>query len=456
MGLWRINCYLIIPHPAEPRVLLLAGEAGWALPSLSIEVDGWHEELRLLRQAVREQFGVDATVLCSIVVRSDEAANQADTIYMLENHSPDWAPAVGQWFDRRQLAQLTVALPEQRAAVEERLAQAAGAPLPEQRMPWARPGWFMRAAAWMQQQLAGQGYFLEGPVEQIRSVSISCVLRARTNRGDIYFKAAAALPLFGDEPALTQALAERFPSLVPTILATEPAQRWMLMSDFGQPLSKSRDRAVWVEALRQFAPIQIACAAQVDQWLAKGCLDRRLDRLAEQIDVLLADEQALSELQPAEREQLHGFGPRIGRMCEQLASYAAPQTLVHGDLHLGNIALQGDQYTFFDWTDACIAHPFLDLITVLNHADEIEGALEETQALLCDAYLAGWLGYEPLERLREACALALPLGALHQAVSYQHILAGVEPAARAEWDGAIGYWLRKALKLAPEDRDSRL
>jgi Ser/Thr protein kinase RdoA (MazF antagonist) len=178
-----------------------------------------------------------------------------------------------------------------------------------------------------------------------------------------------------------------------------------------------------------------------------------VDLVAEQIDELLAEDQALSVLEPAEREQLRGFGSQIGRICEQLARYAVPQTLVHGDLHLGNIALQDDKYTLFDWTDACIAHPFFDLITVLNHADEMEGSLAETQTILCDAYLAGWLGYEPIEQLHKACALALPLGALHQAVSYQHILAGVEAAARAEWEGAIGYWLRKSLELLPKATD---
>src|SRR4029079_15623664 len=112
---------------------------------------------------------------------------------------------------------------------------------------------------------------------------------------------------------------------------------------------------------------------------------------------------------------------RIGRMCQQLARYAVPQTLVYADLHTGNIALQAEQYTFFDWTDGCIAHPFFDLVTMLNDAEDLGDSLEpQSQTALCDAYLAGWVGYEPIERLREARTLALPLGALHQAVSYQH------------------------------------
>jgi hypothetical protein len=450
--MWRINGYLIIPEPNEPRVLLLPGEAGWALPQVLIEPDNWHDELLLLRRGVREQLGIEAIVVRHIYLRSHDNAEQADTIFVLENHGSVTTPVTGRWLGREQLVNMTLAIPEQRAAIEAWLAEAEGTPVPEQRTPWARPGWFARAAAWMEQQLARRGYVLEAPIEQLRSVSISCVLRARTTRGAVYFKVAAALPLFGDEPALTQALAERFPDAVPAVLATEPAERWMLMTDFGPPLSKIRERAVWTEALRQFASLQAACAASVDEWLAKGCLDRRLDRLSTHVDALLADDAALVELEPAEREQLRALGPRIGRMCQQLARYAVPQTLVHGDLHTGNIALQAEQYTFFDWTDGCIAHPFFDLVTMLNDAEELGDALEpQSQTALCDAYLAGWLGYEPIERLRAACGLAQPLGALHQAVSYQHILSGVEAEARVEWDGAIGYWLRKVLALMPKD-----
>jgi hypothetical protein len=40
-------------------------------------------------------------------------------------------------------------------------------------------------------------------------------------------------------------------------------------------------------------------------------------------------------------------------------------------------------------------------------------------------------------------------GALHQAISYQHIFLGIEAAARTEWAGATGYWLRKTLALMP-------
>jgi hypothetical protein len=59
--------------------------------------------------------------------------------------------------------------------------------------------------------------------------------------------------------------------------------------------------------------------------------------------------------------------------------------------------------------------------------------------------------YESLERLRQVWALARPLGALHQAISYAHIVAGLEATAKHEVAWGISYWLQKVLQfLEPE------
>ena len=60
-------------------------------------------------------------------------------------------------------------------------------------------------------------------------------------------------------------------------------------------------------------------------------------------------------------QQLQALAPHLKNLCSQLAKYRIPQTLVHGDLHLGNVALYEDNYILFDWTDSCIAHPFFDM-----------------------------------------------------------------------------------------------
>ncbi|HJZ45591.1 MAG TPA: hypothetical protein VKE41_00425, partial [Roseiflexaceae bacterium] len=176
--MWQLDCYLIIPHPAESRVLLLPDTAGWSLPQVHVNVEGAQDEMHLLRPAIRERFGADVTGLRRVYTQVDDQAQRADVIQFLENHSAVTNISAGKWFSREQLAELALVRPEQRGFMAEALAERAGAPPPEQRAPWARPGWFAQAAAWTERQLAQRGYQLAAPVEQYRSSSISCVLRA--------------------------------------------------------------------------------------------------------------------------------------------------------------------------------------------------------------------------------------------------------------------------------------
>jgi aminoglycoside phosphotransferase (APT) family kinase protein len=146
---------------------------------------------------------------------------------------------------------------------------------------------------------------------------------------------------------------------------------------------------------------------------------------------------------PDEIAQIRSLGPRLKAMCRDLAQYRVPYSLNHGDLHSGNIAAQS--LSFFDWTDACIAHPFLDLTTVVVDVDELKEP--DARDHIIQTYLNLWTEYEPMDRLREMWRLAEPLGALHQAVSYQHILATLEPMSKQEMIWGVPEWLRRILKL---------
>jgi aminoglycoside phosphotransferase (APT) family kinase protein len=155
--------------------------------------------------------------------------------------------------------------------------------------------------------------------------------------------------------------------------------------------------------------------------------------------VLAADVVALGGLTDAERAQFHEALPRLQAMCAALAACGIPQTLVHGDLHLHNVAGSAGRTQFFDWTDACVSHPFFDLISIFDDEDRAR------QAQLRDGYLGQWSDCAPLERLLEAWALAQPLGDLHQAISYQHIVAALEPVAQVELGDSVPYYVRKVL-----------
>ena len=71
------------------------------------------------------------------------------------------------------------------------------------------------------------------------------------------------------------------------------------------------------------------------------------------------------------------------------------------------------------------AHPFFDLVTLLienpDHGELLPDVPSAREHLI-EVYLGEWSAYAPMYMLREAWALAEPLGWLHQAISYQYLL----------------------------------
>lgn len=441
---WHTNLYAIIRHPTEPGVLVLPGNGGWTLPYARIGQRIWTPELEQVVLAIRESLDLDAIVLRCAWSKSDQETQQLSALYILEPRDRSWTPpADARWIGREALDALPLADPDLRTAVAAYFDDQGS----DLRPAWDQPGWFAAAERWIHEQLTQRGYELSAPVEQIKSWGLSCVLRAQTTSGAVYFKVASRRALFGDEPKLMANLAAEHPGYVASPLAIDGTQSWMLLGDVGPDLRQTPEREAWKTALRLHSRVQQALAARPESVLEIGGVDRRLDRLALQVESLLSKPEALDRLSDEERRQVESLRPRVEQMCRDLAAGDVPQTLAHGDLHGGNIALHNGRYLCFDWTDGCLTHPFFDLVTMLEDAGEnlnVEAAPD-----LRDAYLEQWTSYAPIERLRELWSLAEPLGALHQAVSYYHIVASLEPATQRPLAGAIAYWIRRALQSLP-------
>ena len=135
----------------------------------------------------------------------------------------------------------------------------------------------------------------------------------------------------------------------------------MLLDDFGPAVGWDAPVEERDLVLRLFGLVQIESAEWVEALLAMGCIDRRPEWLARQTAELIADDAALSGLDDAEAARLRALAPKLAAMCRRLAAGPVPNALVHGDLHLANVARRDGEYLFFDWTDACVTHPFLDL-----------------------------------------------------------------------------------------------
>jgi hypothetical protein len=443
------DIYGILLDRSTAQVLMLHDEKGdWTLPHVHVpDKCLWSAMVGPISSAMGNALETQVTVLRNVSANYAADGSHVDLIYELENHSEGWMlPPQSKWIDSTLLKNLTLTYEEHRAMIEAELEAAQSNQFPGLRPAWARAGWFKAASAWMRDQLIQQNYALRSSIEQVKSWGISCLLRVETDRGNIFFKVASSRPLFGNEPVVLAALSERYPDLVPAPIAIEPEQRWMLTQDFGAELRTMPTLDRWETAISRFGQLQLQAVSIVEDLLAVGCLDRRLEILSQQIDPLLQDADILALLSPDEIAQLQALAPRLKAMCSELTRYRVPYSLNHGDLHSGNIT--GQTLLFFDWTDACIAHPFLDLSTVVAYIEEQTPVGRER---VLDVYLNLWTAYEPIERLRVMWQLAEPLGALHQAVSYQHILAALEPTSKPEMVEEMLEWLRRIIRTMPQN-----
>ena len=449
---WKSCFYALLLHPTEAKVSLQSSNSNYCLPYVEINKGIWLSNFKVIKDAIEQELNISVNVLHYATYEVNKEQRKIKAIYVVEQHNSTEEIQVGTWYDRTTLESLSFTDPEQKSIIEAYLIELESANTPKLRPPWAQPSWFSDASAWIEKQLKKLKYQQIAPVEYLKSWSISCVLKVKTTAGTIYFKEASTLPLFCDEPIVTAELASFFPQHIPTVLSIDRQRHWMLLEDFGEPIGSNISFKAKQDIYCLFAQIQIKSVQQRDRLLAVGCLDRRLDILQSQIDPLINDENTLSELSTAEIDRLHSLAPKLKNLCSQLASYKIPETLVHGDLHLSNVALHKDNYLFFDWTDSCIAHPFFDLFELFFEGDRqsflgrLKGLWKQkSKQCLRDRYLSQWTKYESRERLLDAWNIAKPLCALHHAVSYQHILLSLEPRTKQELN-ALPYFLREIIR----------
>ena len=432
--------YALITDARGERVLVLPDGAAWALPRHEAE------KVADINRAMREQLGLETIVLRYVydpVTVTEDSMQQVAALESLGSATPTGA----RWVTAEELAGLPLRVPEHRALA---LGYLAGRqePAPAQREPWAEPGWLPAVEAWVREQLDRLGLVASGPLQQAQLSHSSCVYRAPTTRGALYFKAVT--PVFAFEPDLTAALGRWDPAHAPQALATAPERHWMLLADAGALLRDltyaDHDLTRWEPMLRQFAAFQKAHTARTAELLALGCPDRRLARLPDLLDMLVADRGTLWVGLPDgvpvdEYARLRAFRGELERLCADLAAFGIPETLYHEDFGPGNITVRGDDFVFLDWAESGIGHPFFSLMMILRWARIILKADAPTLLRLRDAYFEPWLDYAPHDRLVDAFAIARRVGKLTRALTWRAVTLSVEPAVRWEDQGAVAHWL---------------
>ncbi len=355
-----------------------AGAVLGALPPLDVDLPWW-QEVGDVVAAARERHGVDVQVL-RLLAADRPAPPGGHVTYLAQVCRP---PAVA-------------------------LTPAGVDPAPQpRRAPYASPGGPAASVAWA---LAAAGRDDLTAVQQ-RTWNLSMIWRL--DAAGVPVAWLKQVPgMFAHEPAVLALVAGFAPGLVPTVLRSGEPGRMLLAHVPGEDrYGAGADFCAAVAA--DWHPIQLHFAGRVDELLAAGVPDRRFDadRCARVAEPFLG--------------RIDGLAALLDELPARFAAIEAcglPDTLVHGDLHPGNVRADGDTRVIVDWGDATVAHPAYDILRLT------EGLAEPGTVL--GAWARRWRADVPGADPERAADLIRPVAELRAAAAYADFLDRIEPAER--------------------------
>jgi Phosphotransferase enzyme family len=318
---------------------------------------------------------------------------------------------------------------------------------------WNDPQWRAAATAWGEQTLREFGRPVVGPIEQPHVRAWSTAFTLPTAEGTVWLK--APIPNLAHEVATLELLAP-LNAVMPRFVAGDRERGWMLIEDAGQRLREVEPPPLerWEETVSRYAALQLDAVGRVDELLAGGVPDRRGSLLAEELDDLLHDDEALkpptgAALSDEEIERLRAAVAQIEADTAELERLGVPNSIHHDDLHDGNVFLDGDTCRIIDWGDACISHPLLTIdltLRVVEHVFEVDADAPEVRRVR-DAYLEPFTAHAPREDLLAAAHARTRVAEACNAVKWYVVFQGIQRESWDDYADAIPAKLRRLLAL---------
>lgn len=397
------------PPPGRTVTLVLIDAGGavlGALPPLALTAPYWQESADVVAGA-RHRYGIDVQVLRLLHADRPHPPGGHLTLLARTAVRPD-----------RALAEVPTPPPEH-----------------PRRAPWAVPGGPDASLRWAVETLAAAGVPGAVAVQQ-RTWNLSAIWRL-----DAAGTAVAWLkqvpPFLRHEAAVLRLLADAAPRLAPTLLATGAHGRQLLGHVPGED-RYGADADLRTAVVADWHPVQAGFVGRVDQLLAAGVPDRRttLDWCAPTV--------------VAYRTAVPGLAALLAGLPARLAAVAVcglPDTLVHGDLHPGNVRADGNARVIVDWGDAVVANPAYDILRLT------EGLSPDAAATVVAHWARRWRAAVPGSDPERAVALLRPVTELRAAATYAGFLAAIEPAEHPYHAVDVPDRLAAAVTLEQADRD---
>ncbi|WP_045742088.1 aminoglycoside phosphotransferase family protein [Actinoplanes rectilineatus] len=283
------------------------------------------------------------------------------------------------------------------------------------RAPYAEIGGPAASLAWATGALDRIG-IVDAIAHQQRTWNLSALWRFDGPDGVPVAWLKQVPPFLAHEKAVLALVDKVVPGISPCLLAGGEQGRMLLAHVPGDDCYGAGPE-VCDEAAASFHPVQEHFAGWADEMIKAGLPDKRPD-IAQIAAVALPFFDRLDGL----RQLVEGLPRRLGR----IEACGLPDTLIHGDLHPGNIRI--DNYgppVIMDWADAGVGNPAYDILRLV---DSLDSAADASGPLT--AWADRWRDSRPGSDPVGVAALIRPVAALQAAVTYAGFLDEIEPA---EW-----------------------
>lgn len=393
---------LLLVEPSSRFILARRDGLSWRLPRVAIP--RWSRIAANLLAELKQQFGIQAIVLDELEAPSCDSLVLAEVIACRQ----PMGDGLFAWCTLGDLAADEFLESEFKIVQNLLLNGATG------RGQFSRLGWIREVLAWVAVHFeVNPNEFVD--ITQLNASSNSTLIRLQRAKGPaVWFKSVDDSEM--SEYRITVALISQFPDYLPTLLGTHVGWHAWLMEDAGRPLDEIdnvRPR-VFEEVAHHLAELQKASACAIPSLLKQGCADLRISVLRSRMPEVMTDlEEAVetpdfgrySYLRRARIQELHQI---FEEAAAQLEAVGVPDTLVHGDINVGNILIADGSCVFTDWAQAGIGNPLANFeqlrIQVAQHRDA-----PVIHHRLLAAYMRAWSTQLTPSQIRSAFAAAPPI-----------------------------------------------
>jgi hypothetical protein len=317
------------------------------------------------------------------------------------------------------------------------------------RAPWFWPGWVREVDVWVEALAAEHGYTRVEEAEIVKIWSLSAVRRYPVERDgvrtDLWFKATCSG--FHSEPALTAQVRDIDPAVTPGLLGVDAARAWMLMEPIPDAADETPADLAPGIGLR-LAQLQLASLDRREALVGAGAPVRGLEATIEGLHLCVHDSVERSMMSEKLQEDARRIEPVVVDRLRTFWAHGLPETLSHGDLHLGNVSWVEDRPVFFDWTDTCLTHPFLDARHLADSAAETGGP--DAHRAVWEAYAEPWRAAHPDLDLDAIWEDSRVPEMVFQMISYEQIYRAQPEVSRWELATIVVEVLGRLVELCTE------